>query len=44
VLSLDGKQMFDAVQSQPLADDPELLGVNVARELFKNQREFGVPE
>jgi hydroxymethylbilane synthase len=30
VLSLDGKQMFDAVQSTPLADDPEILGINVA--------------
>jgi hydroxymethylbilane synthase len=33
VLSLDGKQMLDAVQSAPLADDPEILGINVAHEL-----------
>ena len=33
VLSLDGKQMFDMAQSAPLSDDPELLGVNVARNL-----------
>ena len=35
VLSLDGKQMFDAVQSAPLAGDPELLGINVAREVCR---------
>jgi len=34
ILSLDGKQMFDATQSAPLSDDPELLGINVARELI----------
>ena len=34
ILSLDGKQRFDAVQSAPLADDPELLGIHVARELL----------
>jgi len=33
ILSLDGKQMFETVQSAPLSDDPELLGINVAREL-----------
>jgi hydroxymethylbilane synthase len=33
VLSLDGKQMFDAVQSALLASEPELLGIGVAREL-----------
>jgi len=34
ILSLDGKRMFDAVQSAPLSDDPELLGGSVARELY----------
>ena len=33
VLSLDGKQMFDAQQSAPLSDEPERLGINVARQL-----------
>ena len=38
VLSLDGKNMFDAVQSVPLSDDPELLGTNVANELLKSRK------
>ena len=33
VLSLDGKEIFDGVQSAPLADEPELLGIAVAKEL-----------
>jgi hydroxymethylbilane synthase len=33
VLSLDGKHMFDAVQSALLLSEPELLGISVAREL-----------
>ena len=33
ILSPDGKQMFDRVQSAPLTDDPELLGVSVAQDL-----------
>jgi len=34
ILSPDGKQMFDAIQSAPISDDPERLGFNVARELM----------
>ena len=37
ILSLDGKKMFDAVQSAPLSDDPELLGTNVAEELVRRR-------
>jgi len=33
ILSLDGQQMLETIQSAPLSDDPELLGINVAREL-----------
>ena len=33
ILSLDGKQMFEAAQSALLSDEPEILGINVAREL-----------
>lgn len=33
ILSLDGKQMFETIQSAPLSDDPELLGMNVASKL-----------
>ena len=33
ILTLDGKHMFDAVQSAPLSDVPELLGISVAQEL-----------
>jgi len=33
ILSLDGQRMFDAVQSAPLSDGPELLGIDVAKEL-----------
>lgn len=33
ILSTDGKQMFDAVLSAPLSDDPEALGINVALSL-----------
>jgi hydroxymethylbilane synthase len=33
VLSLDGKQMFDVVQSAPLSDNPDTLGISVAHEL-----------
>jgi hydroxymethylbilane synthase len=32
ILSMDGKQIFDAIQSAPLADDPEVLGISVARQ------------
>ena len=32
ILSLDGRKKFDAAQSVSLSDDPELLGINVARE------------
>jgi len=34
ILSLDGKQMFESIQSAPLSDEPELLGVNVAHKLL----------
>jgi len=37
ILSLDGKQMVDAVQSTPLSDNPELLGIHVARELHQKR-------
>ena len=37
ILSLDGKQMFETTQSAPFADDPELLGINVARTLIHEQ-------
>jgi hydroxymethylbilane synthase len=33
LLSLDGKQMFEAIQVIPFSDDPECLGMNVAHEL-----------
>ena len=36
ILSLDGKKMFDAIQSAPLEEKPETLGVNVARELSRH--------
>ena len=38
VLSLDGKEMLDAVQSAPLSDEPELLGINVAAKLISTNR------
>jgi len=34
VLSLDGKHMSESIQSAPLADDPELLGIRVAWKLL----------
>ena len=34
ILSADGKQRFDSIQSAPLSSDPELLGIGVARELI----------
>jgi hydroxymethylbilane synthase len=33
ILSLDGKQMFDSIQSAPLSGNPEQLGITVAQEL-----------
>jgi hydroxymethylbilane synthase len=36
VLSQDGKQMFDATLSAPFSDDPEFLGIGVARKLNRN--------
>ena len=33
ILSLDGKYRFDVVQSAPLSDAPELVGIRVAQEL-----------
>ena len=36
VLSSDGRKRFDAIQSAPLSDDPERLGINVAREINLN--------
>ena len=41
VLSLDGKHMFDAVQSASIADDPECLGKAVAGELLSQLRSQG---
>jgi len=41
ILSLDGHQMFDVMQSAPLSDDPELLGVGVAHELRENRERSG---
>ena len=37
VLSLDGKKMFNTIQSAPLSDDPALLGKCVARNLLSHQ-------
>ena len=34
VLSTDGKQMFETLQSAPFTEEPELLGIHVARELM----------
>ena len=34
VLSVDGTQMFESIQSAPLSENPEHLGINVARELL----------
>jgi len=36
ILSLDGSQMFEAIQSAPLSDEPELLGINVAGEIERS--------
>ena len=33
ILSSDGRQMSETIQSAPLSEDPELLGVHVARKL-----------
>jgi hydroxymethylbilane synthase len=37
VLSQDGKQMYEAIQSAPLSDDPALLGTNVAQEIERER-------
>jgi hydroxymethylbilane synthase len=51
ILSLDGKQIFDAIQSIPLqptplpstslSDNPELLGINVAQEIIRRRYGLG---
>ena len=38
VLSLDGKEMVDAVQSVPLPNEPEFLGIAVAGELLARKK------
>ena len=38
VLSFDGKEMFDAIQSAPLSNVPELLGTTIAHELHHKWR------
>ena len=37
ILSPDGEQMFDATQSAPFSDDPEILGTKVADELYRKR-------